>query len=244
MKPAYKRILLKMSGEALMGNGSFGIDPVVLDRMANEVKEIVNMQVEVGIVVGGGNLFRGKALSEAGLGRITGDHMGILATVMNALALRDAFERANMPTHIMSAVNMSGVADAFDRRKAMHRLSQGRVVIFAGGTGNPLFTTDSAASLRAIEVEADLLLKATTVDGVYDSDPSQNPDAKLYKQLSFKEVLEKELGVMDLAAFCQCRDYDVPLRVFKLSKAGALKRIILGEDEGTLVANHIEASVL
>jgi len=244
MKPAYKRILLKMSGEALMGNGGFGIDPAVLDRMAKEVQEIVNMQVEVGVVVGGGNLFRGKALSEAGLGRITGDQMGMLATVMNALALRDAFERANMPTHIMSAVNMSGVADAFDRRKAMHRLSQGRVVIFAGGTGNPLFTTDSAASLRAIEVEADLLLKATTVEGVYDSDPSKNADAKFYKQLSFKEVLEKELAVMDLAAFCQYRDYNVPLRVFKLSKVGALKRIILGDDEGTLVANDIETIVL
>lgn len=239
MIPAYKRIMLKMSGEALMGNAIFGIDPTVLDWMAAEVKTIITMKVQLGIVVGGGNLFRGAALSAAGLGRITGDHMGMLATVMNALALRDALERADIPTHIMSAVPMVGVADAYDRRKAIHRLSQGRVVIFAGGTGNPLCTTDSAASLRAIEVEADILLKATTVEGVYSDDPNQYPNAKLFEQISFKEVLEKELGIMDLAAFCQCRDYNVPIRVFKLQKEGALKRIVLGQAEGTLVANEI-----
>lgn len=240
MKPAFKRILLKMSGEALMGKNAFGIDPSVLDWVAKELYEVVNMQVEVGIVIGGGNLFRGKALFEAGLGRITADHMGMLATIMNALALRDAFERAHMPTHIMSAIPMTGVADPYDRRKAMHRLSQGRIVIFAAGTGNPLFTTDSAASLRAIEIEAQLLLKATNVEGVYSSDPQKNPEAKLYKQLNYQEVLEQELGVMDLAAFCQCRDYDIPLRVFRMNKPGALKRIVLGEDEGTLVSNHVE----
>jgi uridylate kinase len=244
MKPAFKRILLKVSGEALMGKNNFGIDPTVLDWVAKELFEVIKMQVEVGIVIGGGNLFRGKVLSEAGLGRITADHMGMLATLMNALALRDAFERAKMPTHIMSAIPMTGVADPYDRRKAMHRLSQGRVVIFAAGTGNPLFTTDSAASLRAIEIEADLLLKATNVDGVYTNDPQKDPNARLYKTLSFQEVLDKELGVMDLAAFCQCRDYDVPLRVFRMNKPGALKRIVLGEDEGTLVSNHVEQTLI
>lgn len=240
MKPVFKRIVIKMSGEALMGKSSFGIDPTVLDWVAKELYEVVKMGVEVGIVIGAGNLFRGKALSEAGIGRITGDQMGMLATLMNALALRDAFERAKMPTHIMSAIPMTGVADPYDRRKAMHRLSQGRIVIFAAGTGNPLFTTDSAASLRAIEIEADLLLKATNVDGVYTSDPQKDPTAKLYEKISFQEVLDKELGVMDLAAFCQCRDYDIPLRVFRMNKPGALKRIVLGENEGTLVSNHVD----
>ncbi len=243
MKPAYKRILLKMSGEALIGEGTYGIDPHVLDWMAKEIREIFDMGVEVGLVIGGGNLFRGAALSQAGLGRITGDHMGMLATMMNALALRDAFERANMPTHIMSAMSLVGVADAFDRRKAIHRLSQGRIVIFAGGTGNPLCTTDSAASLRAIEVEAEILFKATSVDGVYDSDPSKNAQAKRYQHLSFQEALNKELGVMDLAAFCQCRDYGIPIRIFKLKQAGALKRAVLGEDEGTLVAQNIDSAL-
>jgi len=239
MKPAYKRILLKLSGEAFTGESSFGIDPKVLDWVAMEIAEVTALGVEVGIVIGGGNFFRGKALSRAGIGRITADHMGMLATTMNALALRDALERINIATIIMSAIQMTGVVDPYDRRKAMHRLSQGRVLIFSSGTGNPLFTTDSAASLRAIEIEADLLLKATNVDGIYSADPAIDASASLYKKLSYQEVLDKELGVMDLAAFCQCRDYNVPLRVFRMQKQGALLRIIQGEDEGTLVTNNI-----
>jgi uridylate kinase len=233
----YKRILLKLSGEAFTGNSSFGIDPIVLDRVAKEVSEVVALGVEVGIVIGGGNLFRGKDLFQAGIGRITADHIGMLATTMNALALRDALEQANLSTIIMSAIQMTGVVDPYDRRKAMHRLSQGRVVIFSAGTGNPLFTTDSAASLRAIEIEADLLLKATNVDGVYSADPAKDSSATLYHRLSYQEVLDKQLGVMDLAAFCQCRDYNIPLRVFRMDTKGALLKIIQGEDIGTLVTN-------
>lgn len=233
--PIYRRIILKMSGEALLGDKTFGIDPKILDRMALEVGELVNLGVEVGLVIGGGNFFRGEALSQIGIGRITGDHMGMLATVMNALAMRDALERAGFSTRILSAIHMSGVVDYYDRRKAMHHLRKGRVVLFAAGTGNPLVTTDSAASLRAIEVEADILLKATNVDGVYTSDPQKDRNAKRYQVLSFDEALSKELGVMDLTAFCQCRDHGMKIRVFSLEKPKALLRIILGEDEGTLV---------
>jgi uridylate kinase len=233
--PLYKRILLKLSGEALMGEYQYGIDPLVLDRMANEILEIIGLGVQVGIVIGGGNLFRGAALSAIGLTRISGDYMGMLATVMNSIALRDAFERANMPTRIMSAIPMSGILDHYDRRKAIHHLSQGRVVLFAAGTGNPLVTTDSAASLRAIEIEADVLLKATKVDGVYSADPVSHPDALRYQTLGFDEVLEKQLGVMDLGAFCQCRDHNMSLRIFDMTKPGALLRVVTGSDEGTLV---------
>jgi len=235
MQPVYRRIVLKLSGEALLGEKSFGIDPAVLDRMALEVGELVKLKVQVGLVIGGGNFFRGEALSAAGIGRITGDHMGMLATVLNALAMRDALERAGIATRIMSAIHMSGVVDYYDRRKAMHHLNKGRVVIFAAGTGNPLVTTDSAASLRAIEVEADILLKATNVDGVYTSDPVKDKNATRYRVLSYHEALNKELGVMDLTAFCQCRDHHMKIRVFSLQKKGALLRVILGEDEGTLV---------
>lgn len=235
MEPIYQRILLKLSGEALLGEKAFGIDPAVIDRMALEIGELVKRKVEVGLVIGGGNFFRGEALSAAGIGRITGDQMGMLATVMNALAMRDALERAGFATRIMSAIPMSGVVDYYDRRKAMHHLSQGRVVLFAAGTGNPLVTTDSAASLRAIEIEADILLKATQVDGVYSSDPAQNPDAVRYRVLSYQEALKKELGVMDLGAFYQCRNHFMKIRVFNLSKSGALLNIVLGKDEGTLV---------
>jgi uridylate kinase len=235
MQPIYKRIVLKLSGEALLGEKSFGIDPAVLDRMALEIGELVKLKVQVGLVIGGGNFFRGEALSAAGIGRITGDHMGMLATVMNALAMRDALERAGFATRIMSAIHMSGVVDYYDRRKAMHHLNKGRVVLFAAGTGNPLVTTDSAASLRAIEVEADILLKATNVDGVYSSDPLKDKQAKRYDRLSYNEALTKELGVMDLSAFCQCRDHHMKIRVFSLKKKGALLRIMLGEEEGTLV---------
>lgn len=236
-QPIYKRILLKFSGEALLGDKSFGIDPAVVDRLASEIGELVKRKVQVGLVIGGGNFFRGEALSAAGIGRITGDQMGMLATVMNALAMRDALERAGFTTRIMSAIHMSGVVDYYDRRKAMHHLSKGRVVLFAAGTGNPLVTTDSAASLRAIEVEADILLKATNVDGIYTSDPTKDPKATRYSTLSYDEALKKELGVMDLTAFCQCRDQHMKIRVFSLKKEGALLRIVNGEDEGTLVTD-------
>lgn len=235
MQPVYRRIVLKLSGEALLGDKTFGIDPAVLDRIAVEVGELAKLKVQVGLVIGGGNFFRGEALSTAGIGRITGDHMGMLATVMNALAMRDALERAGFATRIMSAIHMSGVVDYYDRRKAMHHLSKGRIVLFAAGTGNPLVTTDSAASLRAIEVEADILLKATNVDGVYSSDPMKDKSATRYTRLSYNEALSKELGVMDLTAFCQCRDHHMKIRVFSLKKKGAMLRVILGEDEGTLV---------
>ncbi len=233
--PKYKRILLKFSGEALAGDTGYGIEPSVIDRIAKEVHELTTLQVQVAIVIGGGNLFRGQALSAAGIGRITGDHMGMLATLMNALALRDAFERDGMEAVVMSAIPMSGIVDYYDRRKAIHHLNDGKVVIFAAGTGNPLVTTDSAASLRAIETECDILLKATTVDGVYDSDPKKNPNAKRYTTLRFQEALQKELGVMDLAAFTQCRDHNMKIRVFDMHKHGALLRAVMGADEGTLV---------
>jgi uridylate kinase len=237
-QPLYRRILLKLSGEALMGkNGDFGIAPSVLDRLAIEVSEIVQLGVQVGLVIGGGNLFRGAALTKSGLGRISGDYMGMLATLMNSLALRDAFERANIPTRILSAIPMSGVVDHYDRRKAMHHLQKGRVVIFAGGTGNPLVTTDSAASLRGIEIEADILLKATNVDGVYTADPAKDKTATRYSHLTYKEVLEKELAIMDLAAFCQCRDHNLSVRVFDIHKPGALMSVIMGEGEGTIINN-------
>lgn len=233
--PVYKRILLKLSGEALMGDEHFGIDPKVLDRIAKEVGQLIKLGVQVGMVIGGGNLCRGKSLSKAGLGRVSGDQMGMLATVMNAIAMRDALERAGFSTRIMSAIPMSGLVDHYDRRKAIHHLEQGRVVIFAAGTGNPLVTTDSAASLRAIETETDILFKATNVDGVYSADPAIDPTATLYKTITYSQALEKELGVMDLSAFCQCRDHNMKIRVFNINNPGALLRIINGESEGTLV---------
>lgn len=237
----YKRILLKYSGEALMGSSQFGIDPAVLDRMAKEVAELIQMGVEVAIVIGGGNLFRGKALSKAGLGRVTGDHMGMLATVMNSLALRDALERIDLPARIMSAIPMMGVVDAYHRRKAMTHLRTGHVVIFAAGTGNPFFTTDTAACLRAIEVGAEVVLKATKVDGVYSEDPFKNPSAVRYDFLTYKEVLTKGLEVMDSTAICLCQEQNMPLQVFDMSAPGALKRIVMGERVGTIVgANHDE----
>ncbi len=232
----YKRILLKLSGEALMGQLGFGIDPKVLDRMALEVGQLVGIGVQVGLVVGGGNLFRGAALQTAGLDRVTGDHMGMLATLMNALAMRDALERSNIKSSVMSAIPMSGVVDHYDRRKAIRALSRGEVVIFAAGTGNPFFTTDSAACLRGIEVDADLVLKATKVDGVYSADPMIDPDAKKYDHLSYDEVLDKKLEVMDLTAICLCRDHEMPLRVFAMEQQGALLNIVVGGNEGTLVS--------
>jgi len=235
LKPAYKRVLLKLSGQALRGESSFGISPSILDRIASEIGDILELGVELGLVIGGGNFFRGQELSVSGLGRITADHMGMLATVMNSLAMRDSLERAGFATRIMSAIPMSGVVDHYDRRKAIHHLQEKRIVLFAAGTGNPLVTTDTAASLRAIEVEADILLKATNVDGIYSADPKKNPSAHLINNLSFNDVLAKELGVMDLAAFTQCRDHNLKIRIFNLAKQGALLNCVLGRDEGTLV---------
>jgi len=231
----YKRILLKLSGEALSGNESFGIDPRVLDSMALAIGQLVGIGVQVGLVVGGGNLFRGAAMQAAGLDRVTGDHMGMLATVMNALAMRDALERSNIATQAMSAIPMTGVVDHYDRRKAIRALTNGDVVIFSAGTGNPFFTTDSAACLRAIEVGADLVLKATKVDGVYSADPMKVPDAIKYERLSYDEVLDKKLEVMDLTAICLCRDHNMPVRVFEMEKPGALLNIVRGGNEGTLI---------
>lgn len=240
LQPKYKRVLLKLSGEALMGDGDFGIDPKVLDRMALEVGQLIGIGVQVGLVIGGGNLFRGEALSEAGMDRVTGDHMGMLATVMNALAMRDALERSNISTRVMSAIPMSGVVEHYDRRRAVRDLKDGDVVIFSAGTGNPFFTTDSAACLRGIEIDADVVLKATKVDGVYDSDPMKNPNAVKFDRLSYDEVLDRKLGVMDLTAICLCRDHNMPVRVFNMNKPGALKNIMVGEPEGTLVESSCE----
>jgi uridylate kinase len=231
----YKRILLKLSGEALTGSEKFGIDPRILDQLALEIGQLVGIGVQVGIVVGGGNLFRGAALQSAGLDRVTGDHMGMLATVMNALALRDALERSNIATQVMSSIPMSGVVDHYDRRKAIRALSNGDVVIFCAGTGNPFFTTDSAACLRGIEVDAELVMKATKVDGVYSADPMKFSDAVKYQQLSYDEVLDKKLEVMDLTAICLCRDHRLPVRVFRMDDRGALLSIVRGGQEGTLI---------
>ncbi|WP_417597175.1 UMP kinase [Oceanospirillum sp.] len=235
-KPSqYKRILLKLSGEALMGEQNFGIDPKVLNRMALEVGQLVGIGVQVGLVIGGGNLFRGAALSQAGLDRVTGDHMGMLATVMNGLAMRDALERANIRTRVMSAIPMSGVVEHYDRRSAIRYLNTGDVVIFSAGTGNPFFTTDSAACLRGIEVDADVVIKATKVDGVYDKDPVKFSDAVKYDHLGYDSVLEQKLEVMDLTAICLVRDHNKPVRVFDMNKPGALLNLVVGGDEGTLI---------
>ncbi|MDF1757941.1 MAG: UMP kinase [Legionellaceae bacterium] len=231
----YKRILLKCSGEALMGQSQFGIDPSVLDKIAADISELIAMGVEVGLVIGGGNLFRGKKLSEAGLGRVTGDHMGMLATVMNALALRDALERIDLPARIMSAIPMIGVVDSYHRRKAITHLQNGQVVIFAAGTGNPFFTTDTAACLRAIEVDADIVLKATKVDGIYSADPVKDPNAVRYEYLTYNEILTKGLAVMDATAICLCQEQNMPLQVFDLNAPQALRKIVTGEKVGTVV---------
>ena len=232
---AYKRILLKLSGEELMGEEGFGIDPKVLDRMALEIGQLVGIGVQVGLVIGGGNLFRGAALNAAGMDRVTGDHMGMLATVMNALAMRDALERTNISSHVMSSIPMSGVVEHYDRRRAIRYIKDGDVVIFAAGTGNPFFTTDSAACLRGIEIDADVVLKATKVDGVYSTDPMLDANAELYSHLTYDQVLDKKLAVMDLTAICLCREHNMPLRVFRMSKQGALLNLVVGGAEGTLI---------
>ena len=235
-QPIYKRILLKLSGEALQGEEGFGIDPSILDRMALEIKELVEMGVEVGVVLGGGNLFRGAKLAKAGMNRVVGDHMGMLATVMNGLAMRDSLFRADVNAKLMSAFQLNGICDTYNWSEAIKMLREKRVVIFSAGTGSPFFTTDSAACLRGIEIEADVVLKATKVDGVYDCDPAKNADAKLYKQLSYTEVIDKELQVMDLAAFTLARDHHMPIRVFNMGKPGALRRVVMGTEEGTIIS--------
>lgn len=234
-QPKYKRVLLKLSGEALMGTHDFGIDPKVLNRIALEIGQMIGIGVQVGLVIGGGNLFRGAALHEAGMDRVTGDHMGMLATVMNALAMRDALERSNISTRVMSAIPMSGIVEHYDRRRAIRDLKDGDVVIFGAGTGNPFFTTDSAACLRGIEIDADVVLKATKVDGVYSADPVKDPTAERFDRLTYDDVLQRQLGVMDLTAICLCKDHDMPVRVFNMNKTGALINIMVGADEGTLI---------
>ncbi len=236
--PRFSRILLKLSGEALSGNKEMGIDATVLDQMSLSIAHLVGLGVQVGIVVGGGNLYRGSQLQKDGLvGRVTGDQMGMLATVMNGLALRDALERRNIKTRLMSAISINGVVETYSSRDAIRHLKSGEVCVFVAGTGNPFFTTDTAACLRGIEIEATLILKATKVDGIYDKDPSKYDDAIKYDRLSFDDVLDRKLGVMDLTAICLCRDHNVPLQVFDMNKPGALLSVVMGEDEGTRVSH-------
>lgn len=234
-QPNYKRILLKLSGEALQGDGEFGIAPAVLDSMATQIGQLARANVQVGIVIGGGNLFRGSELSAAGLDRVTGDHMGMLATVMNSLAMKDALDRAGVKATVMSSIAIDSVAQGFDYRVAKELLTAGEVVILAGGTGNPFFTTDTAACLRGIEISADVVMKATKVDGVYDKDPVKHADAVKFDRLSYDDVLERKLGVMDLTAICLVRDHNMPLRVFNMNKAGGLVSVVMDAQEGTLV---------
>jgi uridylate kinase len=231
----YRRILLKLSGEALMGREDYGIDPEVLFRLAREIQEINRAGAQVGVVIGGGNIFRGAGLAAAGMDRVTGDHMGMLATVMNALAMQDALEKIGSYARTMSALKINEVCEDYIRRRAIRHLEKGRITIFAAGTGNPFFTTDSAAALRAVEVGAELMLKATKVDGVYDRDPKLDPEAKRFERLTYDDVITRDLKVMDTAAIALCRDYDIPLRIYDMSREGDLMRIIQGEPIGTLV---------
>ncbi|PIE46183.1 MAG: UMP kinase [Gammaproteobacteria bacterium] len=233
--PRFKRILLKLSGEALLGDKVFGIDAHVLNRLAKEIKVLINSGIEVSLVVGGGNLFRGAELQESGMERVTGDHMGMLATVMNALALQDAIEKIGVPVRVMSALPIDQVCEEFIRRRAIRHMEKRRVVICAAGTGNPFFTTDTAASLRAIELETDAMLKATKVDGVYTADPMKNSQAVKYNTLTYNEVLEKNLGVMDATAVVMCRDNDLPLLVFNMIKDGEIIRALSDDTVGTLI---------
>jgi uridylate kinase len=234
----YKRILLKLSGEALMGAGDYGIDPAVLKRIALEIQDIMALGVQVAVVIGGGNIFRGAGLARAGMDRVTGDHMGMLATVMNSLAMQDALEGIGVFARVQSAIRINEVCEDYIRRRAIRHLEKGRVVLFAAGTGNPFFTTDTAASLRAVEIGADILLKATKVNGIYSEDPVKNPAATRYTQLTFDRVLDDRLAVMDATAIVLCRDNRVPLQVFNLGNAGDIRRIMLGENVGTVVTNE------
>ncbi len=231
----YRRVLLKLSGEALMGGLDYGIEPKVIQRLAAEIAAARKTGVEIAIVIGGGNIFRGAGLARAGMDRVTGDYMGMLATVMNALAIQDALEAIDVHARVMSALQINEVCEDYIRRRAVRHLEKGRIVIMAAGTGNPFFTTDTAASLRAIEIGADVLLKATKVDGVYDSDPAVNPEATRFESVSYDKVIADKLGVMDATAIVMCRDNDLPLRVFDLTRANALVQAMTGDDVGTLV---------
>ena len=232
----YQRILLKFSGEALMGNKEFGIDPAIISQISEEVKELVNNGVQVAIVIGGGNIFRGVSLSAGGMDRTTGDHMGMLATVINSLALQDGLEKSGLNVRVMSALTIHQVCEDYIRRRAIRHLEKDRVVIFAAGTGNPYFTTDSAASLRGIEVGVDVVIKATKVDGVYSADPVKDPDAVKYDKLTYDDVIHQKLAVMDTTAIVLCRDNNTPIVVFNMNKKGALANVVNGLDEGTLVS--------
>jgi uridylate kinase len=233
--PAYKRVLLKLSGEALMGSDAFGINRQTIERMVADIGDVVALGVELAVVIGGGNIFRGVALGAAGMDRATADYMGMMATVMNAMALQDAMRRAGIEARVQSALNIEQVVEPYIRPKAMRYLEEGKVVIFAAGTGNPFFTTDTAAALRGAEMGAQIVLKATKVDGVYSADPRKDPRATRYADISFDEALTRRLQIMDATAFALCRDQKLPINVFDIGKPGALKRVVLGEDEGTLV---------
>jgi len=234
-KGRYSRILVKLSGEALLGDSDYGVDPAVLKRIAGELQDIVAMDVQVAVVIGGGNIFRGAGLARAGMDRVAADHMGMLATVMNSLALQDALESLGMHARVMSAIRINEVCEDYIRRRAVRHLEKGRIAVFAAGTGNPFFTTDTAAALRAIEINADVLLKATKVNGVFSDDPLRNPQAVRYARLTFDKVLADRLNVMDATAIVMCRDNHLPLRVFNLNNPGDLTRIVRGEDVGTAV---------
>lgn len=232
----YKRVLLKLSGEALMGGQEFGIDPLILKRYSAEIKAVQDLGVQVGIVIGGGNIFRGVSNSSDGIDKVTGDYMGMLATVINALALQSSLERDGMVTRLMTAIRMDVIAEPFIRRRAVRHLEKGRIVILGAGTGNPYFTTDTAAVLRAVEIEADVIIKGTRVDGVYDSDPEKNPTAFRFKEISYVDVLKKNLQVMDLTAITLCKENNLPILVFNMNTPGNFKRLILGESVGTMVS--------
>ena len=234
-KPAFQRVLLKLSGEALMGDDAYGINRDTILRMANEVAEVSQLGVEVAVVIGGGNIFRGMAGGAAGMDRATADYMGMLATVMNSLALADTMNNIGLTARVMSAISIEQVVEPYVRPKALQYLEEGKVVVFAAGTGNPFFTTDTAAALRGAEIGAQLVLKATKVDGVYTADPKKDPSATRYDKLTFDEAISKNLGIMDATAFALCRDQKLPIKVFSIFKPGALKRVVMGEDEGTLV---------
>ena len=239
-KPAYRRVLLKISGEALMGSQDFGIDEPVVSRIASEIKDVHDLGVEIAIVIGGGNIIRGLAASHRGIDRVTGDHMGMLATVINALALQDALEKQGVTTRVQTAIEIRDVAEPFIRRRAMRHLEKQRAVIFAAGTGNPFFTTDSAAALRANEIHAEVLLKATGVDGIYTADPRLDPDATLVPHLTYQQVMERNLRVMDVAAISLCRDNEIPIVVFKLMEDANIRRVVCGERIGSVVSTSKE----
>ena len=236
--PNYRRILLKLSGEALLGDEEYGIDPRIIARIASEISEVARSGIEVAVVIGGGNIFRGAGLAESGIDRVTGDHMGMLATVMNSLALQDALESIECTARVMSAISIHDVCEDYIRRRAVRHLQKGRVVICAGGTGNPFFTTDTAAALRAIEIGADLLLKATKVDGIYSADPKLDPTAQFFDHVSYDEVIEKKLKVMDANAIVLCRDQGMPIRVFNVFDEGSLSKLVRGESIGSRVGDN------